>query len=205
MQDAELRREMGAPEVSVFLASRGNSQQSALQAAEEILPVLHRWKSEKKIRSFESPVWYLPAPETQHARIQSLPETAALERNLVQALKGLAFRPDAFQPFVSEVATARTTPPVTLASYAGTPLGARLNALVVELDRQWLVLTPLGGVSDPTKLAQELDSGTKSMSRLVDLKQVSFDMVDAAFSHHGDDCTFETLIRRFGIQDKALG
>jgi hypothetical protein len=32
---------------------------------------------------------------------------------------------------------------------------------------------------------------------------VSFDMVEAEFSHHGEDCTFETLIKRFGIHDKA--
>ena len=31
-----------------------------------------------------------------------------------------------------------------------------------------------------------------------------FDMVDVEFSHHGDRCTFETLIRRFGIEDKAI-
>ena len=34
---------------------------------------------------------------------------------------------------------------------------------------------------------------------------ISFDMLDAEFSHHGEDCTFETLIKRFGIQDKAVG
>jgi hypothetical protein len=33
---------------------------------------------------------------------------------------------------------------------------------------------------------------------------VSFDMLDAEFSHHGEDCTFETLIKRFGIQDKVV-
>ncbi len=31
-----------------------------------------------------------------------------------------------------------------------------------------------------------------------------FDMADAEFSHHGDDCTFETLVKRFGITDKAV-
>jgi len=30
-----------------------------------------------------------------------------------------------------------------------------------------------------------------------------FDMANAEFSHHGDDCTFETLVKRFGITDKA--
>lgn len=31
-----------------------------------------------------------------------------------------------------------------------------------------------------------------------------FDMVDVEFSHHGDCCTFETLTRRFGIDDKVV-
>jgi hypothetical protein len=35
-------------------------------------------------------------------------------------------------------------------------------------------------------------------------KVLPFDMVDVEFSHHGDYCTFETLVRRFGIEDKAL-
>ena len=32
---------------------------------------------------------------------------------------------------------------------------------------------------------------------------LTFDMLDGDFSHDRDDCTFETLIRRFGIQDRA--
>ena len=31
-----------------------------------------------------------------------------------------------------------------------------------------------------------------------------FDFPDAEFSHHGEDCSFETLLRRFSIADKAL-
>jgi hypothetical protein len=35
-------------------------------------------------------------------------------------------------------------------------------------------------------------------------RAVSFDMLDAEFSHHGEDCTFETLLKRFRIQDKIV-
>ncbi len=35
-------------------------------------------------------------------------------------------------------------------------------------------------------------------------KALPFDMADAEFSHHGDDCTFETLVKRFRIADKAV-
>jgi hypothetical protein len=33
---------------------------------------------------------------------------------------------------------------------------------------------------------------------------ISFDYADGEFSHHGEDCSFETLLARFGINDKAL-
>ena len=33
---------------------------------------------------------------------------------------------------------------------------------------------------------------------------IAFDMLDTEFSHHGNNCTFEVLIRRFGILDKSV-
>lgn len=33
---------------------------------------------------------------------------------------------------------------------------------------------------------------------------IPYDMFEVEFSHHGDDCTFETLVKRFGLADKAL-
>lgn len=35
-------------------------------------------------------------------------------------------------------------------------------------------------------------------------RAIPFDMFGVEFSHHGDGCTFETLTRRFGIQDPAV-
>ncbi|MGH7320824.1 MAG: chromate resistance protein ChrB domain-containing protein [Candidatus Rokuibacteriota bacterium] len=34
---------------------------------------------------------------------------------------------------------------------------------------------------------------------------IPFDAPGAEFSHHGDDCTFETLLTRFGLRDRRLG
>jgi hypothetical protein len=33
---------------------------------------------------------------------------------------------------------------------------------------------------------------------------IPYDMFEVEFSHHGEDCTFETLVKRFGIADKAI-
>jgi predicted exporter len=190
-QDASLRREMGAPEVSVFLASRGASEAAALEAAEAILPALERWQGEGLIRSYDSPARYLPAPATQAARLRALPDAPTLEANLREALKGLAFRPDAFEPFVQDVAAARSAPPLTRAAYAGTPLGTKLNAQVLALEGEWLVLTSLGGVADTGRVRAALASLPGARTQLVDLKQVSAEMLDG--------------FRREAVRQAALG
>lgn len=33
---------------------------------------------------------------------------------------------------------------------------------------------------------------------------IPYDLFEVEFSHHGDDCTFETLVKRFGISDQAV-
>jgi predicted exporter len=156
-----------------------------------MLPALERWQGEGLIRSFDSPARYLPAPATQAARLRALPDATTLEANLREALKGLAFRPDAFQPFVRDVAAARTSPPLTRAAYAGTPLGTKLNAQVLELDGQWLVLTSLGGVADTARVRGALAALPGSHTQLVDLKQISADMLDG--------------FRREALRQAALG
>lgn len=34
--------------------------------------------------------------------------------------------------------------------------------------------------------------------------ELRFDMVGAEYTHAGEDCTFQTLVRRFGLRDRAL-
>ena len=35
-------------------------------------------------------------------------------------------------------------------------------------------------------------------------KGTPFDVLGAEFGHHGDDCTFETLVKRFGVKDRRV-
>jgi hypothetical protein len=35
-------------------------------------------------------------------------------------------------------------------------------------------------------------------------KGIPFDILGAEFGHHGDDCTFETLVKRYGIKDRRV-
>ena len=35
-------------------------------------------------------------------------------------------------------------------------------------------------------------------------KGIAFDVLGAEFGHHGEDCTFETVVKRFGIKDRRV-
>src|SRR5207249_5354865 len=35
-------------------------------------------------------------------------------------------------------------------------------------------------------------------------KGIPFDVLGAEFGHHAEDCTFETLVRRFGLKDRRV-
>ncbi len=189
--DTRLRREMGAPEVSVFLASTGKTEAEALEAAEAMHPSLERWRDEGLLGSFDSPALYLPPPATQAARRAALPEAPVLDANLRAALKGLPYRPDAFEPFLKDMAEARAAPPVTRAAFAGTALGARLDSQLLAFDGQWLALTSVGGVADVARLGKAVEEAGAGRTRLVDLRRVSSGMLEN--------------FRREALQQAALG
>lgn len=175
-RDASLRREMGAPDVSLFLASPGSTEAEALATADAMLPELERWREAGWLRTFDSPAAYLPAPATQAARRAAIPEAPVLAANLREALKGLPFKPDAFAPFLLEAQAAREAPGVTRSTFEGTPLGTRLSSQVLQLEGQWMVLTSLGGVTDAARL--EAEAKREGRSRLVDLRTVSGGMLE---------------------------
>lgn len=175
-RDAKLRAETGAPEVSSLAVTQGTTEDEALAAAEALQPALNGARERGAIRGFDSPAAMLPSAATQRARLAAIPLPDALAANLRAALQGLPFKPDAFAPFLAEAEAARTAAPLARGAYAGTPLGARLDALVVPLDGAWLALTPLSGVADANAAAAAIASVPGA--RLVNLKDVSTGMVD---------------------------
>lgn len=177
-RDTALRSELGAADVSLLAASKGATEAEALARAEALLPVLDREKGAGGLRGYDSPATLLPSEATQLARRNALPDPPTLAANLAAALRGMPFRPDAFTPFLDDVRAAQSRGPITRGDYKGTPLGAKLDALVVKVDDAWLALTPLSGVRDARALERTLATATGGATRLVDLKALSTQMVD---------------------------
>ena len=154
--DAELRRELGAPDVGEVLVLQGQDAEAVLQQETALLPVLDRLQSEKIIAGAEIAARFLPSAATQLARRAALPAADALAANVAAAQAGLPFRSEAFRPFERAVAATRSMAPVTPADLAGPVIAARLAPLIFPRGGAWYGLVIPSGVTDSGRLAGAL-------------------------------------------------
>ena len=178
LQDAKLRGELGAPDVRYLLVLRADSADGVLALSESLEPRLAGLVASGALDAVELPSRYLPSLATQRARQVKLPSRAELERALAEAGAELPFRSGLFEPFLDDVDAARTLEPLTPAAFAKTPLGARLDAMLVREtdDDAWLGLATLSGVHDAAAL-EAFTAQTNGAARLLDLKGASESLV----------------------------
>ncbi|WP_200946244.1 MMPL family transporter [Rhodanobacter sp. Root561] len=174
--DARLREALGAPDVRYLLVLQAPTEQGVLALSERLQPQVDALVTKHAADALELPSRYLPSVAVQRERQAKLPDRATLQRALDEALHGLPFRADLFQPFVDDVEIARSLPPLTPERYAQTPLGQRLAAMLVERDGHWLGLGTVSGVHDVAAL-QSLGAGSHGSVRLLDLKAASESLV----------------------------
>ncbi len=87
---------------------------------------------------------------------------------------------------------------------AGTPLAAKKF-----LGRTWLTRRrpEIDRVGSAWLIHKFIDPKAKFVFAVSPSQRpdaIPYDMFEVEFSHHGEDCTFETLVKRFGITDKAV-
>lgn len=167
--DERLRRDLGAPDVGHLLVVTANDRDGALAAAERLAGPLEELVGRNALEGYDTPALYLPSEATQRARQAALPEPDILRRSLAQALDGLPFRPDAFEPFLASVAEARNAPLLDPSSLDGTGLKLKLDSLLVRGGEGWTAMLPLRGVTDPRAISGRLGQDAV----LLDLKAAS--------------------------------
>jgi predicted exporter len=186
--DAELRREVGAPDVRHLVVVQGADEQAALRSSEHAAAALRDGVARGWLAQFDSPAAYLPSEATQLARRAALPPPDALRANLEIARKGLPFKPDAFEPFVRDVSAARTMPLLDRAALRGTGLGLGLDSLLLKRATGWTALMPLRGVTDPEAIAGAIASVPGAA--LLDLKR----QVDELYSSYLREALLNSLV-----------
>ncbi|HJT97014.1 MAG TPA: MMPL family transporter [Rhodanobacteraceae bacterium] len=177
IRDAKLRGELGAPDVRYLLVLEAKDADRVLALSETLETGLDALVAKKALDAFELPSRYLPSVETQRARQAKLPDRATLAGALAEASRDLPFRQDLFAPFLDDVETARTLPPLTAAEFARAPFGARLASMLVAREGSTLGLATLSGVHD----AAAIDAFARASDgvRLLDLKDASESLVIA--------------------------
>ncbi len=176
LRDAQLRAQLGAPDVRYLLVLRAADAEGVLALSERITSALDGLVARRVLDAVELPSRYLPSQATQRARQARLPDRATLEASLADASAALPFRAGLFAPFVDDVQTARSLPPLTPAQFAETPFGARLSSMLVTREDATLGLATLSGVHDAAAL-ERWAQGTQGAVRLLDLKAASESLV----------------------------
>src|SRR5262249_10356015 len=148
--DQELRRDIGAPDVRYLVVANAAGEEAALEAAERIAGALADASQKGYLTGYDSPAFYLPSQRAQRARQGALPEPADLRARMHNALRGLPYRKEVFEPFLKDAAAAKTMPLLGRDSLRGTSFALKVDALLVRRESGWAAMLPLRGVADAT-------------------------------------------------------
>jgi predicted exporter len=179
--DAELRRQLGAPDVRFLVAIGPGEEAAVLRKAERLREAVAPLLARGALGGFDEPSRYLPSPDTQRARQAALPDPATLEARLRDAAAGLPFRAGAFAPFLAAVEESRALPPLDAAALAeaAPTIAARLSPLLSRRGEAWQGLAVATGVADPAALAEAVASLRDPSVLFLDTKAETEALLDA--------------------------
>jgi predicted exporter len=159
--DARLRSDTGLGDLRFVVAVEGATLDEAIARTEALHDKLRALQSQGAIAGFDSPASLLPSAATQQSRRAALPDAATLRARLTQALAESALRAEGFEPFIADVQRAQQLT-ITPSYYAGTALGQRLQAQVVDRTQGTTsgatALITLSAVSDASAVATALQN-----------------------------------------------
>lgn len=200
--DADLRSDMGAPDVRYLVVVSGTDRESVLRAAEQVSTVLQVQVEQGELAGFESPSRYLPSLATQRARQASLPDSAQLEADLAQAVQGLPVRAQLFAPFLADVEAARGQPLLQAADLERTSMAMAVDALLIRQDGHWSVLLPLtapaGGNINAGHMRTVLTATNLPNVLFVDMKAES-DQLYSGYLHEAIQLSLGGLVAIIGL------
>lgn len=155
--DEELRRDLGASELRYLAVLTAPDAEQGLQQSERASRVLQALSREGLLSGYSAPSQVLPSRASQQARQAALPEAAELQRRLAAALAGQPLKPERLQGFVADAERNRTRPLLTRADLDGTAAALLYDTLLVQRERDVLVLLPLRPVLREGEATLDLD------------------------------------------------
>jgi predicted exporter len=174
--DQALRHDLGVSDQRYFAVFKAAGEQQALQQSEALAPTLNALVIARQLGGFDLPSGILPSEQAQRQRQSALPDAATLHANFAQAAAGLPFNADAFAPFFTAVAAAKTAPLLNPASLPPA-LALQFGSLLTRHGADWVVMAPLYKVTNPSAIAQTLTAAGPPGIALVDLNHESDELL----------------------------
>lgn len=171
--DAQLRRELGAADVSKLIIVSAPELDSVLEHSEQVALQLQSAVAQGLLSGYDYAARYLPSTTTQRKRQLSLPDTATLQQSLTTALQGLPFKPHSFDPFLRDIAASRTLPLLDFDAVQHTPIQARIAPLLYKNPDGWTAIISLTDIADANAFRTWWEAQPHQAEQLLDLKQVS--------------------------------
>jgi predicted exporter len=174
--DAQLRVDIRAPDVRYMVVVSTPDEQTALNVADKVSAQLNRLMDENVIGGFDSPAHYLPSLAVQRARQASLPPPGELRDRLQKALVGMPLRLERLEPFIADVAAARTQPLLTRKDLDNTSLASGFDALMLHRQQGWIALMPLrASASNPSyiddrRVRSAVEKAAPGQATVLDIK-----------------------------------
>jgi predicted exporter len=173
--DATLRADLGTGNVLDLVIVGGDSLEAVLQGAERATATLRGLVDARVIGAFDSPASYLPSTALQQRRRSALPDEPMLRSNLHDALADLDLKEAELEPFIADVAAARSGPLLGQHDLRGTSLAAGFNALILRHHDRWSALLPLHAVDgsadiDVARVGAALAAAHLADTQVLDLK-----------------------------------
>lgn len=171
--DTELRRELGAADVSQLIIASAPDLDTALAHSEQVAVQLQSAVAQGLLSGYDYPARYLPSAATQRKRQQALPDRATLQSVLTTALQGLPFKPHSFDPFQQDIAASKALPPLDLEAVQDTPIGDRIAPLLYKTPAGWTAIISLHEIADVNAFQAWWEAQPHQAEQLLDLKQIS--------------------------------
>ncbi len=179
--DRTLRSDLGAPDLRHLFLISADDAEIVLERAETLAPGLEEVQAQGGIAGFDTPSRYLPSLARQAERQAALPPPDQLATALDEARQEFPFKDDLFAAFLEAVETSRNIDPLGaeagLRLFNETPLGAKLDQLLIHADQRWYGFLPISGVGEIDALQALADESGDI--ELIDLKALSEDTLSA--------------------------
>jgi predicted exporter len=203
--DAELRRELGAPDAVLIALVRGGNVEAVLREEEALFPVLDALTAQGVLGGTELAAHYLPSAALQLARRSLLPTPDVLAARVADAQAGLPFRTYAFQPFIDGVAASRTLAPLQLSDVAGTMIAERLQPLLFLRGDVWYGVIAPSDLRDPERFAAAMrENGATYINMTGEANEVVAEATGIAKRWLGLGAVAALMAIALGLRDPQL-